>query len=85
MAPAISAIPNRPALQVLRIIQEEAMKENSAAIHVQVPVDVAAFLLNEKRGEIHAIEARFKVNVVLIPNVYLETPNYSITACDMMT
>ena len=44
------------ALQVLRIIQEEAMKENSAAIHVQVPVDVAAFLLNEKRGEILKIE-----------------------------
>ena len=37
------------ALQVLRIIQEEAMKENSATIHVQVPVDVGAFLLNEKR------------------------------------
>jgi ribonuclease E len=66
------------ALHILRIIQEEAMKENTAVLHVQVPVDVATYLLNEKRAEIHAIEARLKVNVVLIPNVYFETPNYSI-------
>src|SRR6185295_11904698 len=39
------------ALHVLRIIQEEAMKENTGAVHVQVPVDVASFLLNEKRAE----------------------------------
>jgi len=66
------------ALHILRIIQEEAMKENSAAIHAQVPVDVATFLLNEKRTDIHAIEARMKVNVVLIPNIHLDTPNYTI-------
>src|SRR2546423_1019983 len=50
------------ALHILRIIQEEAMKENSAAVHAQVPVDVATFLLNEKRADIHSIEARLKVN-----------------------
>lgn len=55
------------------------MKENSAAVHVQVPVDVGTFLLNEKRSDIHNIEARFKVNIVLIPNTHLETPNYTIT------
>lgn len=66
------------ALQVLRIIQEEAMKENSAAIHVQVPVDVAAFLLNEKRGEILKIETRHRVTVILIPNKYIETPHYKL-------
>jgi ribonuclease E len=66
------------ALHILRIIQEEAMKENSAAVHAQVPVDVATFLLNEKRADIHSIEARLKVNVVLIPNINLETPNYKI-------
>ena len=66
------------ALHILRIIQEEAMKENSAAIHAQVPVDVATFLLNEKRADIHSIEARLKVNVVLIPNIHLETPHYKI-------
>ena len=66
------------ALQVLRIIQEEAMKENSAAIHVQAPVDVAAFLLNEKRGEILKIETRHRASVVLIPNKHLETPHYKL-------
>ncbi len=65
-------------LQVLRIIQEEAMKENSAAIHVQAPVDVAAFMLNEKRGEILKIETRHRVNVILIPNKHLETPHYKL-------
>ena len=66
------------ALHILRILQEEAMKENTAAIHAQVPVDVATFLLNEKRAEIHGIEARLKVNVVLIPNIHLETPHYTL-------
>ncbi|TAK69917.1 MAG: Rne/Rng family ribonuclease [Betaproteobacteria bacterium] len=67
------------ALHILRIIQEEAMKENSAAVHAQVPVDVATYLLNEKRTDIHAVEARLKVNVVLIPNTHLETPHYQIS------
>ncbi|WP_374334662.1 Rne/Rng family ribonuclease [Leeia sp.] len=67
------------ALHILRILQEEAMKENTGAVHAQLPVDVATFLLNEKRADIYAIEARLKVNVVLVPNVHLETPNYSVT------
>ncbi len=66
------------ALHVLRILQEEAMKENTAAIHAQVPVDVATYLLNEKRSEIFAIEARLKVHVLLIPNPGLQTPNYHV-------
>ena len=67
------------ALHILRILQEEAMKENTAAVHAQVPVDVATYLLNEKRSEFHAIESRMKVNVVLVPNIHLETPNYALT------
>src|SRR6476646_297939 len=66
------------ALHILRIIQEEAMKENTAQVVAQVPVDVATFLLNEKRAEVHTIEARFKVNVLLVPNTHLETPNYKV-------
>ena len=66
------------ALHILRILQEEAMKEGTAALHVQVPVEVATFLLNEKRTDIAKLEFRLKVTVVLIPNKYLETPNYSI-------
>ncbi|MCL4471195.1 MAG: Rne/Rng family ribonuclease [Gammaproteobacteria bacterium] len=67
------------ALHILRILQEEAMKDNTSAVHAQVPVDVATFLLNEKRAEIHEIELRFKANITLIPNIHLETPNYSVT------
>jgi ribonuclease E len=66
------------ALHVLRIMQEEAMKENTGAVHAQVPVDVASFLLNEKRGEIQKLEARLKVNIVLVPNPHLETPHYKV-------
>ncbi|OZI54523.1 Rne/Rng family ribonuclease [Bordetella genomosp. 5] len=66
------------ALQVLRLLQEEAMKENTAAVHAQVPVDVATFLLNEKRADIAKMEARLKVNLVLIPNKHLETPHHHI-------
>ena len=67
------------ALHILRILEEEAMKENTAAVHVQVPVDVATFLLNEKRPDIQAIELRHKVTILLIPNVHLETPAHTIT------
>src|SRR5690606_36402323 len=66
------------ALHVLRLLQEEAMKEGTAALHAQVPVDVATFLLNEKRRDISQIEARLKVNLVLIPNKSLETPHHHI-------
>src|SRR4051794_9880387 len=64
------------ALHILRIIQEEGMKDNTAAVHAQVPVDVATFLLNEKRVDLQLIESRHRVNVTLIPNIHLETPNY---------
>jgi|GEM_PF-328854 len=66
------------ALSVLRIIEEHAMKENTLRINAQLPVDVATFLLNEKREAIHDIEQRQNVNVVLIPNIHLETPHYEI-------
>ncbi len=66
------------ALHVLRQIQDESMKENSASLYIQVPVDVATYLLNEKRAEITKLEARSKVEVVLIPNRHLETPHYKL-------
>ncbi|MDM0114292.1 Rne/Rng family ribonuclease [Variovorax sp. J22R133] len=66
------------ALQILRIIQEESMKDNTAAVHVQVPVEVASFLLNEKRPEIAKIELKQRVTVLMIPNKTLETPNYRL-------
>ena len=54
------------------------MKENTAAVYMQVPVDVATYLLNEKRAEIAKLEAKLKVEVVLIPNKFLETPHYKV-------
>ncbi len=66
------------ALHILRILEEEAMKDNTAAVHSQVPVDVATFLLNEKRADVQAIELRHKVTILIIPNIHLETPQHSI-------
>ncbi|MFM2405189.1 MAG: hypothetical protein RL223_3069 [Pseudomonadota bacterium] len=66
------------ALQILRIIQEESMKDNTAAVHVQVPVEVTSFLLNEKRAEITKIELKQRCTVLLVPNKHIETPNYKL-------
>ena len=66
------------AIQVLRILQEEAMKEGTGSVRAQVPVDVATFLLNEKRNDITKLEARHRVPIVLVPNTSLETPHYHI-------
>ena len=66
------------ALQILRIIQEETLKDNTAAVHVQVPVEVVSFLLNEKRTEITKIELKQRCTVLLVPNKHLETPNYKL-------
>ena len=66
------------ALQILRIIQEESMKDNSAAVYAQVPVEVASFLLNEKRSEIAKIELQQRINVLLVPNKSMETPHYKL-------
>jgi len=65
-------------LHVLRSIQEEAMKENTAALHVHLPVDTATFLLNEKRYEISAIETRLGTPVLIIPDPEMETPHYHV-------
>jgi ribonuclease E len=66
------------ALQILRIIQEESLKDSTAAVLVQVPVEVASFLLNEKRTEITKIELKQRINVLLVPNKSLDTPNYKL-------
>ena len=66
------------ALHLLRMLQEEAMKDNTGAVHLQIPVDVATFLLNEKRHDILAIEARHRVEIVLIPNMHFEVPRYNL-------
>lgn len=66
------------ALVVLRLLEEEAMKDSTARVVAQVPVDVATFLLNEKRNDVTGIEARQGVQILLIPNQNLETPKFEI-------
>jgi ribonuclease E len=66
------------ALSILRLIEEEAMKEKSARIEAQLPIPVATFLLNEKRQAVSAIEARHDIHIVLVPNPSLDTPNYEV-------
>ncbi|PSJ47052.1 ribonuclease E [Zobellella taiwanensis] len=67
------------ALAILRLIEEEALKDNTGQIHAQVPVDVAAYLLNEKRKSIAGLENRYKVDIYIIPNEQLETPHFDVT------
>jgi ribonuclease E len=67
------------ALSVLRLIQEEAMKDRTGRVVVQLPVKVATFLLNEKRDVIRAMEQRHRVGVLLIPNQTLDTPHFKLS------
>ena len=66
------------ALSLLRLIEEEAMKEKSKRITGELPVSLATFLLNEKRAAIRAIEQRNEVEIVLVANPHLHTPDYHI-------
>ncbi len=66
------------ALSVLRLIQEDLLKDNTGRIVAQLPVAVAAYLLNEKRHAIRRMEEDYRVSVVLIPNPQMESPNFRI-------
>ena len=66
------------ALAILRLIQEEASKERTGEVRVIVPVDVSAFLLNEKRTAVGEIEQATKVRVVVIPNPNMQTPHFEV-------
>ena len=66
------------ALSILRLIEEEAMKDRTGRVVAQLPVDVSTFLLNEKRTQVREIEGRCKVTVTLVPNPSLHSPHYDI-------
>jgi ribonuclease E len=66
------------ALSILRLIEEAGNKDRSAEIRAIVPVDVASYLLNEKRAAISAAEERTKVRIVIIPSNHLETPHFEL-------
>jgi ribonuclease E len=66
------------ALSILRLVEEEAMKDRTGRVIVQLPVDVGTFLLNEKRLAVREVEARCRVQVTLVPNPTLQTPHFEI-------
>jgi ribonuclease E len=65
-------------LALLRLIGEEARKERTGRVIAQVPIDVATYLMNEKRDWLNQIEARDKVSLVIVPNPHLQTPGYTL-------
>lgn len=66
------------ALSIVRLLEENAMKEKTGQVRVQVPVEVAAFLLNEKRNTLAQIEARHNAHIWVIPNPHYQTPKFKI-------
>jgi ribonuclease E len=66
------------ALAVLRVMEEESLKERSARIRAQVPLSIGAYLLNEKRQDVADIERRTGTHIVIIPNMNLDTPHYIV-------
>jgi len=66
------------ALSIIRIIEEHTLKENTAEVRAILPVEIASFLLNEKRPAIIEIERRQNIKVVIVPNQYMKTPHYEV-------
>jgi ribonuclease E len=70
--------PESLALSIIRLIEEEALKENTSHVRAILPVEIASFLLNEKRQTIIDIEKRQVVSVTIVPNPYITTPHYQV-------
>lgn len=66
-------------LSLLRSIEKEALKKSTLQIRVEIPVDMATYLINEKRHVIEQIEQRYKTKVLIIPNPYWQSPHYKIS------
>jgi ribonuclease E len=66
-------------LSILRLIEEEAAKENTGQIRAEVPLNVGSFLLNDKREVIADIENRHDARIVILPNPHMDTPHYEVT------
>ncbi|EIU4424924.1 ribonuclease E, partial [Pseudomonas aeruginosa] len=65
-------------LAILRLIEEEALKDRTAEVRARVPFQVAAFLLNEKRNAITKIELRTRARIFILPDDHLETPHFEV-------
>jgi len=66
------------ALSILRLMEEEAIKDNTLHVQAQVPVPVATYLLNEKRRSVMHVEKHHNVRVLIIPNPHMDTPQYEV-------
>jgi ribonuclease E len=66
------------ALSVLRLMEEEAIKDNTQHVQAQVPVPVATYLLNEKRRSVMHVEKHHNVRVLIVPNPHMDTPQYEV-------
>ncbi len=66
------------ALAIIRMIEEDAVKPHTAQIQVQLPIDIATFIINEKREALASIEQQRRVQIVIVPNPHLESPRYRI-------
>ena len=66
------------ALAILRVMEEESLKERSSMVRALVPLNIAAYLLNEKRQDVADIERRTQTHIVIVPNVNMETPQYEV-------
>ena len=66
------------ALSILRVVEEEALKQRSSMVRARVPLNIAAYLLNEKRREVADLEHRTKTHLVIVPAADLDTPQYEI-------
>jgi ribonuclease E len=66
------------ALSIIRLIEEHALKENTAQVRAILPIEIASFVMNEKRRAIIDIETRQKVSVIIVPNPHFTTPQYEV-------
>ncbi len=66
------------ALAILRVMEEESLKERSSMVRALVPLNIASYLLNEKRQDVAEIERRTQTHIVIVPNVNMETPQYEV-------
>ena len=67
------------ALSIMRLLEEEALKDSVQQLHAQLPIDVATYLLNEKREAVLKLENRLGVRILIIPNKNLDSPHYEVS------
>ena len=66
-------------LSILRLIEEESLKVNTSKVIAELPIQIAAYLMNEKRNEVNNINENNKVSIIIVPSAELESPKYKLT------